>query len=96
MNLGIIRKARTLSQDDLAAMTGLSKATISRAESMDSTAKLATYIKYAEALGITLSDIFCDDRTTLEVEFLRVFRGFAPEDHDHLLAMMQLARSHGR
>lgn len=95
MNLTKIREARGLSQRALADMIGMDAATVNRAEKMHHTAKLATYILCAEALGVTLSDIFGDDRTAIEQELLRAFRRVPAERHDELLALVRLVRAEG-
>jgi len=93
MNLTRIRDAKGLSQRALAEMIGMDAATVNRAEKMHPSAKLATYILCAEALGVTLADIFADDRSSLELELLKAFRQVPPSRHDELLAMIRLVRS---
>lgn len=65
MNLTGIRRERGLTQRALGELIGIDAATINRAEKMDQTAKLATYIRCADALGVTLADLFADDRTAM-------------------------------
>jgi transcriptional regulator with XRE-family HTH domain len=74
MKLPEIRRQRGLSQKQLAAITGVDQATIHRAEKMHHSAKLATYQLCAQALDVTLVDIFSDDRTETERRLLRGFR----------------------
>lgn len=74
MNLRTIREARGLSQRDLAELVGVDQATIQRAETMHSTARLATIAACAKALGVTLADIFADDRSGLEAALVKAFR----------------------
>lgn len=93
MNLTRIREARGLSQRALADMIGMDAATVNRAEKMHHSAKLATYIMCAEALGVTLADIFGDDRSAIEAELVKAFRQVPPERHDELLAMLRLVRA---
>lgn len=93
MNLARIRKARGLSQTDLAEMIGRNTATISRAETMDKTAKLETYQLCAEALNITLADIFCDDVAPIERELLNAFRSFPPEQRGAFVGLIDLAKA---
>lgn len=85
MNLARIRKARGLSQTDLADMIGRDTATVSRAETMSKTAKLETYHLCAKALGVTLADLFCDDLAPVERELLAAFRA-VPEEHRGVFA----------
>ena len=51
MNLAKIRTSRGLSQKALGEMIGMDAATIQRAETMHSSAKLTTYVACADALG---------------------------------------------
>lgn len=87
MHLKRLRELRGLNQDDLADMIGLTKSTVSRAESMHHTAKLATYRKCAEALGVSLADLFCDDLSPVERELLAVFRS-TPASQRHVFAAL--------
>lgn len=96
MNLARIRASRNLSQRALAEMIGVDAATIHRAEVMHSSAKLETYRKCAEALGVTLADLFADDRAALEAELLAIFRGIPEARHDDLVAMFRLIEGRSR
>jgi transcriptional regulator with XRE-family HTH domain len=58
IDIARFRKMRGLTQRDVADMLGVDPATIHRAEAMHSSAKLATYLKYASALGVSLADLF--------------------------------------
>lgn len=78
MNLARIRKARGLSQGDLAEMIGMDTTSVSRAENMKKSAKLETYQRCAEALGITLADIFCDTIEPIERELIAAYRAPPP------------------
>lgn len=93
MNLARIRKARGLSQGDLADMIGKDTATISRAESMSKTAKLETYQLCADALGITLADIFCDDIAPIEKELLAAFRAFPESQRGAFVGLIEMAKA---
>ena len=95
MKLAQIRNARGLKQRDLAEMIGMDAATITRAEHMAPTAKLATYQKCADALGVTLADLFCEDRTAIEADLLEAFRRIPADRHLELLGLIRLAASHG-
>lgn len=86
-NLAKFREERRLSQDDLADMIGSSQPTIQRAESEHGSAKLDTYKRCADALGVTLSDIFTD-RSEIEDALLRVFRN--AKSHDDRAKLMNL------
>ncbi len=93
MNLARIRKARGLSQGDLADMIGRDTATISRAEKMDQTAKLETYKLCAKALGITLADLFCESLEPVERELVRAYRESDPEKRELLAGLIDLAKA---
>lgn len=93
MNLARIRKARGLSQGDLAEMIGKDTATISRAENMSRTAKLETYQLCAEALNITLADIFCDDTTPIERELLAAFRQVPEKQRGSFAGLIDMAKA---
>jgi transcriptional regulator with XRE-family HTH domain len=93
MNLARIRKARGLSQGDLAEMIGKDTATISRAESMSKTAKLETYQMCAEALHITLADIFCDEVAPIERELLAAFRAFPDDQRGVFVGLIEMAKA---
>ncbi len=96
MNLAKIRNSRKLSQRALGEMVGMDAATIQRAEVMHPTAKLATYKKCAEALGVTLPDLFVEDQTPVEAELLRIFRSIPEDRHDEILAIIRLVETQDR
>jgi transcriptional regulator with XRE-family HTH domain len=90
MNLTRIREARGLTQRDLAEMIGMNASTIQRAEIMASTTKLLTYKKCAAALGVTLSDLFCDDVAPVERALIETFRRIPEEHRDQVRALFEL------
>lgn len=92
MNLARIRSLRNLSQRDLADMIGMDAATVQRAETCHKSAKLTTYRACAKALGVTLADIFSDDRSAIEQELLDTFRKIPESRHGELLRLLALAR----
>ena len=93
MNLRTFRKAKKLSQQQLAEIVGVDQATIQRAETMHSSAKLDTYIKCAAALGISLSDLFSDDRTGEEALLIIAYRSSDPSRRRILDALTSEAAS---
>lgn len=93
MQLKRIREARGLSLQDLGDMIGMSASTLQRAETMQSTAKLETFMKCADALGVRLSDIFADDRDETEMSFLTAFRRLPPDRRELLVGMLRLAEA---
>lgn len=89
MNLTRIRNARGLTLDDLGEMVGLSASTIQRAEIMHVTAKLDTYKKCAAALGVSLADLFCEDRSAIESEIIAAFRRLPDDRRGILLGLLR-------
>lgn len=73
-------------------MLGIDKSTISRAENAHSSAMLNTYQRCADALGVTLSEIFCDELTPDEAELLRVFRAIPRENHAQIIGLLRLSQ----
>lgn len=94
MRLRHIRKSRGLTLDDLADMLGVDKSTVHRAENMDKTAKLATYIAAANALKVNLADLFVQDRNDADQALLAIWRRLSPADQERALAMLELVESH--
>lgn len=93
MNLQRIRRLQGLTQVDLADKIGVDQSTIVRAEKQHGSAKLSTYQACADALGVTLADIFCDPRSAEEAELIRAFRNIPAERHEQLLGLIRLAES---
>jgi transcriptional regulator with XRE-family HTH domain len=92
MNLPRIRKARGLSQSDLAEMIGMDTATVSRAENMKKSVKLETYQLCAMALGITLADIFCETMEPVERELIAAYRA-SPDSHRAFEGLVDMAKA---
>lgn len=90
MRLAAIRQAKGLSQRDLADMVGTSQPTIQRAEIGHPSAKLSTYIECAAALGVTLADIFDDDRSDLERRIVEAFRALPADAQSRALGIFDL------
>jgi transcriptional regulator with XRE-family HTH domain len=89
MKLKDLRSIRGLTQADLAEMIGVNQSTIQRAEAMRETVKLSTYRRCAEALGVTLADIFSDDLKPLERDMIALVRGAPPELRERLVGLLQ-------
>lgn len=92
MQMKRIRLSKGLSQTDLGEMIGVNQATIARAESMDKTAKLITYIKCADALNVSLSDIFADDRDQAERLLLEAFHRLPAERQAAWIEMARMVQ----
>lgn len=91
MKISDLRKARSLTQIDLAEMTASTQPTISRAENMDDGATLGTYKAIAAALNVPLADLFTEDRTKVEQALLDAFRRLSPDRQRGWLDMATLA-----
>lgn len=90
MNLAKIRHARGLSQRDLGEMIGKNASTITRAEKMHRSAKMETYVACADALGVTLADLFSDNLSLAERALLETYRALPPDRQQQLAAMLDL------
>lgn len=79
MNIAAIRKARGLTQTDLADMTKLAQPTISRAENGDDGTTLQVFRSIAAALNVALADLFVEGRSAAEQAILETFRQLPPD-----------------
>ena len=79
MRAADIRKARGLSQDDLAEMVGVEQPTISRFERGYDGVTLRLIRQIATALGVSVGDLFTDERSAAEQLLVEAFRSL-PED----------------
>lgn len=91
-NLARYRELSGLSQRDLADLLEVSQPTIQRAEAEAASAKLGTYKRCAEKLGITLGQIF-SDQSELEDRLVEIFRQIPADKHDQVLGILELAKS---
>ena len=89
-NLARYRELRGLSQEDLAEVLGVSQPTIHRAETESASAKLSTYKRCADVLGVSVADIF-SERTSFEDAVLTALQSIAPSREDEVLAVLRLA-----
>jgi len=90
--LAYFREQRGLSQRDVADMLGVSQPTIQRAETEHDSAKLGTYKRYADILGITLADVF-GDRSEVEKLIFEHFENADEQERAYLLDLVKTARS---
>lgn len=79
MQMAKIRKQRGLSQAELADAIGVEQPTVSRLEREDEGATLRLYKAAAQALGISLAELFADEREMAELSLIQAFRGLSPE-----------------
>lgn len=96
MDISRFRKSKSLSQRDLADMIGCNQSKIHRLEAMHKSARLETYIDYADALNVELWELFAEDVTPEDLEILRIFRSVPAAKHDHLLSLLRLAQEDSR
>ena len=93
MSVNKTRKARGLSQADLAEMVGVNQATISKLENLDEGCTIGRYMQYAAALGVTLADLFGEDRSEIEARLIEAFRKIPQEQHARVLGLLEIAES---
>jgi transcriptional regulator with XRE-family HTH domain len=74
MKIREIRSAKGVTQEDLAAALDVPQSAIPRAERLVEGTPIRTYIKIAEVLGVTLADLFSEDRAAEEQLLLAAFR----------------------
>lgn len=91
MNIATLRRARGLTQIDLAELTKLTQPTISRAERGDDSTTMATFKSIAAALGVQVEELFTSERSALEMELLRIFRTMPADRQKGWLDMARLA-----
>ena len=78
-NIAKIRRARGFSQEQLAVKVGLRQPHISRIEKGDEGVSLRVLNQIAEALEVSVADLFLPDRSELETALLNAFRQL-PQD----------------
>lgn len=74
-------------------MIGRDASTVHRAEKMHPTSKLETYRLCADALNVTLADLFCDDLTPVERELVKAFRATAEDQRLIYRALIDQAKA---
>ena len=90
MRIAEIRRARGLTQVELAARAGVEQATISRAEKGFEGTTLRALRGIAAALDVTLSDLVADEREESEAALLAAYRALPPAQRQ---GWLQLARA---
>ncbi len=93
MGMKDIREARGLTHRDLADMIGMAQSTVTRAENHAKTSKLATYVKIAAALDVSLSDLFADSKTATELALLSAFRRVPESRQEQWVQILQAAEA---
>lgn len=79
MRLAAIRKARGLSQSELADLADIEQPTVSKIERGFEGVTLRTLNQIAKALDISLADLLIDERSAAEETLLQAFRELPPE-----------------
>lgn len=92
MRLKQIRKAKGLSQAEIADMIGVNQSTISKMENGDPGCTIDKFQAYAAALGVTLSELFADDREAAESILVSAFRGLSADRQKGWLDMAKAVR----
>jgi transcriptional regulator with XRE-family HTH domain len=91
MILAELRASQGISQTQLAEAIGVTQPTISRAERLSPDVTLGIYMRCAEALGVTLADLFAAGRTAEEEWLLRKWRALQEgRDKKRFLGLLQL------
>lgn len=89
-NLAALRDLRGLTQQQLAEMVGLNQSTIQRAEREHPSAKLVTFRVCADALGVSMSQIFGNAHSELHQELYKVLEGVPKERIPEVKALLKL------
>lgn len=92
MSIVRLRKAKGLSQRDLAEMTGYNQSTIQRAEKLVPGIRLEVYQAIADALGATLADLFASERSAEETLLIIAFRSFDDPSKQRLIDLVAGAK----
>jgi transcriptional regulator with XRE-family HTH domain len=79
MRAAQIRKAKGLSQEDLADLSGVEQPTISRFERGSDGITLRIIRQIADALDVSVSDLFGDERNEIEDVLIQAYRKMPPE-----------------
>lgn len=75
----------------LADALGVNQSTVQRMEAYEGRVTLRRYQAAAKLLGITLAEIFADDRTPVEMEIVRRWRSLSPAEQDIWAEHLRLA-----
>lgn len=90
-NIAHYRKLRGLTQEELARKVGTSQPHMSRLESGDDGPPLRLFKEIAQALGISLADLFRDDLSASELMLVEAFRRVPPQIQRSWLEMAKVA-----
>lgn len=82
-----------MTQEVLAARSGITQPTISRAQKGDDGSTLGVFKAVAAALDVPLADLFLEGRAKAETELVLAFRRLSPERQRGWLEMARLVAS---
>ena len=88
MMIAKIRKAKGLTQVELASIAGIEQASVSRAERGFEGTTLRIIKAIADALEVSPSQLLSDEREVAEERLIQAYRNLSP---DHQAGWMQLA-----
>lgn len=94
LQIAKIRKSKKMRQHQLADACGMSQPNISDIERGKHNPSLETLHRIANALEVSVSDLFAEDeqgRTDLEDELIRLFRRLSPDRQQGWLDMARVA-----
>lgn len=89
-NVKKMRRAKGLTQAQLAELAGVEQATVSRLERNDVRITMRQIHMIADALGASLSELFANDRSEAESVLVEAFRSLPP---DRQQGWLDLART---
>ena len=95
-NVERLRALRGLNQTQLAEMVGVKQPHISRIERGDEGPPLKLFRAIAEALGVSLADLFADERSAAERDLLDAFSLLPPARQMGWLEMARLTQAEAR
>lgn len=96
MSAKSLRRARGLSQTELADMAGVEQSTISRIERAHESVTFGKMKAVAAALGVTVADLWTDDRSASEQAILKAFRALPVERQQGWLDLARTVLAEGQ
>ncbi|SEL23968.1 helix-turn-helix domain-containing protein [Pacificibacter marinus] len=92
-NIAYYRKLRGLSQEDLAQKIGVKQPHISRIENGDDGPPLRLFMDIADALDVSLADLFSEEMTKAALMVVDAFRSGSDETRRLMSAMAKEVES---
>lgn len=90
-NVAHYRKLRGLTQVELAEMIGFTQPHVSRIERGDDGISIKMFALIADALNVTLSDLFAERMASAEAELIKAFRSVPPRIQKSWIEMARAA-----